>query len=60
MKIWLQQTENEADVKMAHLHVDEGEEFVSQAMITYITDHRVTLEFSVSYISEHNSVAEQC
>ena len=45
---------------MNHLYVDEGEEFISLIMISYITDHRATLEFSTLYTSEHNSVAEQC
>ena len=60
MKTWLQQAENEAGVKMAHLHVDGGGEFVSQAMATYIADRGATLEFSALYTPEHNSVAEQC
>ena len=60
MKTWLQQAENEAGVKMAHLHIDEGGEFVSQAMTTYIADHGAILEFSALYTPEHNSVAEQC
>ena len=60
MKIWLQQAENEADVKMTHLYVDGGGEFISLAIISYIADHEATLEFSALYTSEHNSVAKQC
>ena len=56
----MQQAENEAGVKMAHLYVDGGGEFISLAMTSYIADYEATLEFSALYTSEHNSVAEQC
>ena len=45
---------------MIHLCVNERKEFVSLIMISYMTDYRVTLEFSALYTLEHNSVAEQC
>ena len=60
MKIWLQQAENKTDVKIIHLCVNEGGEFISLAMISYIADYRATLEFSALYTLEHNSVTEQC
>ena len=46
MKIWLQQVKNEAGIKMTHLCVNGGEEFISLAMISYIADYKATLEFS--------------
>lgn len=50
----------ESEMTLVWMCIGEEREFVSQIMINYMTDHETTLKYTVSYTSEHNSIAECC
>ena len=40
--------------------IDREREFVSQIMMNYMTNHKTTLGYIISYTSEHNSIVKCC
>ena len=47
------------DEELAHLHVDEGGEYISHALLHWCKTKGISIKHSALYISEHNSVSEQ-
>jgi len=46
-------------LKLRHLKLDEGGEFVSQVIIDFLINKNITLEYLKPYTPEHNPVSEK-
>jgi len=46
-------------LKLRHLKLDEGGEFVSQVIIDFLINKGITLEYLKPYTPEHNPVSEK-
>jgi len=51
--------EVDSGLKLRHLKLDGGGEFVSQIIIDFLINKSITLEYSEPYIPEHNPVSEK-
>ena len=58
-KSWHKEVVLKSENRQSNLCIDGEGEFVSCTLINYCDNHDISLKYSVSYTSEHNSVSER-